>query len=139
MENTINFSNSILVAFSRKLATLWMRAHSWVHFTLSSQFMVTWCQCSSSSQSAVTSSSSSFSQGFLEKHFLERFGVWWLLLFCLECIFAYFDYALIIQFFYYRPKMASPTNTLLMGIAICDLLTIIFPAPLFIYTYTLNR
>ena len=38
-----------------------------------------------------------------------------------------------------KPKMASPTNTVLLAMAVCDLCTIIFPAPWFIYTYTLNK
>ena len=38
-----------------------------------------------------------------------------------------------------RKKMASPTNTILLGIAVCDLCTITFPAPWFIYTYTMDR
>ena len=38
-----------------------------------------------------------------------------------------------------RPKMASPTNTILLAMACCDLLTILLPGPWFIYTYTLDK
>ena len=38
-----------------------------------------------------------------------------------------------------RPKMASPTNTILLAMASCDLLTILLPGPWFIYTYTLDK
>ena len=38
-----------------------------------------------------------------------------------------------------RPEMASPTNTVLLSLASCDLLTILLPAPWYIYTYTLHK
>ena len=34
--------------------------------------------------------------------------------------------------------MLSSTNTILMYMAVCDFLTIVFPAPWYIYTYTLH-
>jgi hypothetical protein len=37
-----------------------------------------------------------------------------------------------------RPAMASPTNTVLLGMAICDLLTVIFPAPWYVYLFSLG-
>ena len=35
--------------------------------------------------------------------------------------------------------MLSPTNTILMAIAACDLLMVLCPAPWFVYAYTLNK
>ena len=37
-----------------------------------------------------------------------------------------------------RPEMASPTNTVLLSLASCDLLTILLPAPWYIYFYSLQ-
>ena len=38
-----------------------------------------------------------------------------------------------------RPTMSSATNTVLLGMAVCDLLTISLPAPFYIYYYTLGK
>ena len=35
--------------------------------------------------------------------------------------------------------MLSPTNTILMAIAACDLLMVLCPAPWFVYAYTLDK
>ena len=43
------------------------------------------------------------------------------------------------RYFSLRPRMVSPTNTILMAIAACDLLMVICPAPWFVYAYTLNK
>merc|ERR1712198_230742 len=37
-----------------------------------------------------------------------------------------------------RPKMRTATNTVLLGMAICDLMTISLPAPIYIFYYTLG-
>ena len=37
-----------------------------------------------------------------------------------------------------RPSMASSTNTILLAMASCDLLTIACPAPWYIYTYSMD-
>ena len=37
-----------------------------------------------------------------------------------------------------RPTMLTPTNTVLVSMAVCDLLTILLPAPWYIYFYTLE-
>ena len=37
-----------------------------------------------------------------------------------------------------RPSMRSPTNTVLTSMAVCDLLTILIPAPWYIYFYSLQ-
>ena len=38
-----------------------------------------------------------------------------------------------------RASMQSPTNTVLLGMAACDLATIILPAPWYFYLYTLGH
>ena len=37
-----------------------------------------------------------------------------------------------------RPHMVTATNTVLLGMAVCDLMTILLPAPSYIYYYTLG-
>ena len=37
-----------------------------------------------------------------------------------------------------RPTMRTPTNTVLTSMAVCDLLTILLPAPWYIYFYSLQ-
>ena len=37
-----------------------------------------------------------------------------------------------------RPTMRTPTNTVLVSMAVCDLLTILLPAPWYIYFYSLQ-
>ena len=38
-----------------------------------------------------------------------------------------------------RPSMRSATNTVLVGMAACDLVTIVLPAPWHFYLYTLDQ
>ena len=44
-----------------------------------------------------------------------------------------------LRYTFLRPRMLSPTNTVLMAIAACDLLMVICPAPWFVYAYTFNK
>ena len=37
-----------------------------------------------------------------------------------------------------RPAMVTATNTVLLGMAMCDLMTILLPSPSYIYYYTLG-
>ena len=37
-----------------------------------------------------------------------------------------------------RVSMSSPTNTVLLAMAVCDLLTILLPCPWYVYFFTLN-